>query len=237
MQTLAFYLSLAAFLVSLGSGIYFFAWWAKSGRQHRLLLWWAFGSGSLLLFKIPNILAHAQVKISQEKFYPFFFITLLAYFLAYFALARGFAFFTEFSHGKLIVGLFGLWFVAAAAYLASAFLVPGIGVANAPVWMAHLLFYIPVQMFLFYELWRVKKRPSGPVPVPNAGVVCAGAGVALLFITSILYISVQIGPYPREFWYVSVLSSQSISLLQIASGILLLFGLRVFAQSHIRKVQ
>src|SRR3989344_5511196 len=95
MPNLIFYFSLAALLVSVGGGIYFLVWWVKSGGRYPLLFYWAYGLAFLLLFKIPNILANAQVGFVQTDFYPFFFVTLLMSFLAYFAFIRGFAYFAR----------------------------------------------------------------------------------------------------------------------------------------------
>ena len=234
MPTTNFYLALIAFLISLGSGIYFLVWWFKSGRRYRLLLCWACGLGSLLWFKIPNIIANAKIEVVQEDLYPFFFVTLLIYFLAYFALIRGFAFFTKFSNGESIVGLFALWFWAAILYFASSFLVQNIGVSDAPVWVGHLLFYIPSQIFLLYELWRVTKRPARPFIISNTSIALTAMGIISLLMSSVLYIAAQAITYPKEFWYFAVIYSSNISSLQIISGILLFFGLRGFMKSYLR---
>lgn len=236
MQVSVFYLSLIAFLISIVGGMYFLVWWIKSARQHQFLLYWAYSLGSLLWFKIPNILANAGVKIAQEEFYSFFFVTLLAYFLAYFALIRGFAFFTGFPRSKFVMTIFAIWFGAAIAYFTLGFLVRDIGVLYAPVWIGHLIFYIPEQLVVLYALRRAAKQPVQTFSVPRTSVALTAVGVVLLVMSSVFYVAVQVGPYPKEFWYFAVVSSSGISFTQIVSGLLLFFGLRGFAKSYMQTV-
>ena len=227
-----FYLSLVASIISVASGIYFFLWWFRSERRHLLLLYLAYGLGSLLLFKIPNILANAKIEIFQEDLYPFFFITLLLYFLAYFAFLRGLDFFSQFPQKNYINKLFIAWFGIAVTYFALSFFVQGPDGAIFPVWVGHILFYIPVQIYLLYKLFKLETKPKGKITVPQIGVYLAVLGVFVLLLTSIFYIFVQVRPYSQGFWYLSVISSPNISILQIVSGILLFFGFRILAKSY-----
>ena len=234
MQNPSLYLALAALLISIGSGLYFLGWWYLTGKKYRFLLYWAWGLGTLLLFKLPNILINAEVEIIQEDLYPYFFVTLLLYFLAYFALIRGFAFFAGSSNIDRIAKWFTFGFILAVLYFAASFFIPGIGVKNAPVWAAHLLFYIPAQVLLLREIWKAARQPVRPKAISSPGLVLTAAGLICLTITSIIYITAQIGPYPAEFWYLSVVFSPDISLWQVASGILLFLGLASFGRSYIK---
>ena len=229
-----FYLSLVAFIISIASGIYFFAWWLTSGRRHSLLLYWAYGLGSLLLFKIPNILANARVEISQENFYPFFFVTLLLYFLAYFSFLQGLDFFIQSAPSKSIRGLFTAWFGVAVIYFALSFFVESPDGVIFPVWVGHVLFYIPAQIYLLYKLCRLEKNSEEQIVISQIGVHLAVLGVFVLLLTSVFYIFVQVWPYSQRFWYLSVISSPNISILQIISGLFLFFGFRIIAKSYLR---
>lgn len=229
-----FLLSLTAFLISIGSGAYFLWWWIKSGRRYAILLYWAYGLGALLLFKVPNIIANAGVKIVQRDFYISFFATLLGYFLALFALRHGLSFFSDHSRGILINIFFKLWFGVAVAYLSLSFFAGG-ELSFAPVWGAHILFYIPAQLFLLRDLGRLAKKFPPSFVIPSLGKKLSIAGTILLVIISILYIGTQIFSHSREFWYFSVTASPVISLLQIISGILLFLGFRALARSYIER--
>lgn len=233
MQTPVFYFSVIAFLISVGSGIYFLTWWIGTGGRHRPLLYWAYGLGLLLLFKIPNILANGGAEIVQQDFYFFFFVTLLLYFLAYVALIKGLVLLAGFSYGVLTMRVFKLWFGLAVIYFTLSFFAE-YELTYAPVWVGHLLFYIPAQLFLLHELLWVARRASGSLAISRTGAAYAAAGVIVTFITSALYIAVQVWPYPREFWYFSVISSSNISILQIISGLLLFIGLHIMARSYFR---
>ncbi len=228
-----FYFSLIAFLISLGGGIYFLVWWVKGGRRHPLLFYWSYGLGALLLFKVPNILANGQFQFVQEDFYIFFFATLLAYFLAYFALIRGFAFFMDIRHGKLLMSFCAVWLAFAAVYFAAGFLVPQIGPVRAPEWFSHVIFYIPAELLLFYMFRRAVKQSGSSFAFSKSGIFSTGAAIILLFLTSMFYITAQTGHYPGAFWYLPVISSAKISVFQIAIGIFLFFGLRSFAKVYI----
>lgn len=232
MQTPVFYFSLFAFLISVASGIYFLAWWIGSRGRYRPLLYFAYGLGALLLFKIPNIVANAGVVIVQQDFYPFFFITLLLYFLAYIALMRGLVLFADFSYSAMTVRFFKIWFGAAVLYFAFSFFA-GYELTYAPVWAGHLLFFIPAELLLFHELRSVARRPAdSQTPISRSGAISATIGALVSVATSILYIVVQVWPYPRELWYFSAASSASISILQIASGLLFFFGLRAMVRGY-----
>lgn len=226
-MTANFYFSLIAFVISIASGAYFLWKWLATGKQRAFLLYWAFGLGSLLSFKIPNILANAAVIINQEDFYPFFFFALLANFLAYFALILGLETLAPPYVRKSSRAILGFWFGIAATYFAFGFLIPGFGVDMAPAWVGHILFYIPAQVLLLHELKSV------PVAKRSAKLMVT-LGTLSLLLTSIIYILVQVGPYPPEFWYFSVISSNEISILQIFSGLLLFFGFRAVALSYLR---
>ena len=236
MITSTFYLSLSALLISLGSGIYFLAWWLQRRKKYPFLIYWAYGLGALLWFKIPNILANAGFEIVQQEFYLFFFVTLLAYFLAYFALIRGLVFFRKSPHNKRVLGFFAMWFGAAVIYFALSFFA-GYELTYAPVWAGHLFFYIPVQLFLLYKLWQVVKESAESIAISRIGATLTAAGVLVSITSSVFYIFIQTGPYPQEFWYFSVISSSSISLLQIISGLLLFFGLHAIARSYLRNIK
>ena len=228
MFNFTFYISLGSFIVFFGAGIYFFTWWLKSNRHHQFLLYFALGLGGFLWFKIPNILANAHIEIVQQDFYLFFFVTLLAHFLAYFSIIKGLTFFTEFSYKKSVLYYFSL-----------TFFVPGFDLTYAPVWASHLLFFIPVQLCILYELWHIAKNPVKSLTVPFPGVMLFGTGTGVIFLiaSSLFYIFVQIWPYPQEFWYFAVTTSTNISFLQIISGLFLFFGLCVLSQSYIRAIK
>lgn len=198
-----------------------------------MLISWAYGLGGLLLFKIPNILANAGFRVVQENLYQFFFGTLLIYFLAYFAILHGLCFFTKFARCRLTAVLSLFWIAGATLYFAASFLIPSLGVERAPVWVSHIIFYIPVQLLLLITLWRIHRQPTESLTVSKTGVVLTSGGVVALFFSSVLYVSTQTGPYPRAFWYFSVISSEQISVLQIIGGVLLFLGLRIFAKSYL----
>lgn len=236
-MALNFYLSLTAFLVYLAGGVYFLFWWITRKGQPKFLLFFALGMGMFLWFKIPNILANTHINFVQQNFYPFFFITLLFHLLAYFALIKGLAFFTQYSRGKYIARSFMVWFGLAILYFALTFFVPNFDVTYTPVWAGHLLFYIPAQLFIGHELWRISKQQANAPIVPKTGIALMASGIILLLASSVLYIFIQVWPYPRKFWYFSVISSPGISVLQILSGLCLFFGLYIFTKKYISSGQ
>lgn len=229
-----FYLSLAALLISAGGGVYFLSWWFRDGRRNRFLLLWAGSLGMLFWFKIPNILANAGITIVQQDFYKFFFVTLLMYLLAYMALMRGLLFFTKCPYGGLMSGFMYTWFIVAVFYFSLSFLMPGLELTYAPVWAGHVLFYVPAQLFILYELFRVSRRPDMAL-VPRAGIIFTGLGVILFLASSVLYIFVQTYSYPLEFWYLSAISAPSISLFQILGVTSLFYGLYAFSKTYFLK--
>ena len=235
MENFSFYFSLIAFLIHIIGGIYFFVWWIISGRKHLPLLYFAYGLGVFLLFKIPNILANFGVTIVQKDFYPFFFISLLLYFSAYIVLIKGVILLSGFSYRKLLSHFFKAWFGVAVFYFALSFF-GGYELTYAPVWMGHILFYIPAQFFLLNELWWASRRGADPQSISGFGVICAAMGTIGAFAASILYIVVQTMSSSRVFWYFSAVSSWSISIVQIISGLFLFVGLYSMARSHLRSL-
>ena len=222
MYNSVFYLSLIAFFISIGSGVYFTVRWFVSGKKYTFLLYFAYGLGAQLLFKIPSILANGGAKFDQHDFYLFFYITLLAYFLAYFSLIKGLSYFENPVQNKFALGVpFFVLFSIAVVYFALSFFVNN---SYAPVWAGHIIFYLPAEFLLLHKLQQLHKQPQKSEADLKIGVKWSIFGTFLLMITSIFYIYTQVYPYPQQFWYVSVISSPTISLLQIASGSSLFIG-------------
>ncbi len=214
-----FYVSFSALLVPIIGAIYFFTKYFQTGKP--AFIWWALGMGSLMLFKVPNILFNAGVEIIQSEWYPYFFITLLAYIFSYFALTKGLASISGHAHIVLPRLFFSVLFFG-AIFFGLVFLTN----SGFPVWVGHVLFFIPAQLFLLHELRRGTKSKW------SFGFICTALGVVALLITSMLYIFVQVfNPYPHDFWYIAVISSTTISVVQIAAGLLLIGGLRSIARS------
>ena len=234
MPTPVFYFSLIAFFVSIGSGFYFWRLWSKNGKRHYFLLFWAFCLGTFLLFKIPNVLVNARVPIIQDNLSVFFFITLCLYLLAYFALIAGLELFADFRGRGLYSKRFTAWLAIAVIYFAVTFLAPASLAKFASIWMGHLLFYIPAQVFLFRNISRAVKLTQNSINPPRYGIYLLQLGVVALFLTSVFYIWTLINPQPASFWYFSVISSPDTSILQIISGLLLFFGFRALAKSYLK---
>ncbi len=233
MFTPVFFFSLFALLVYLFSGFYFLYLWLRTGRRFPFLLLWAYGFGTILLFKVPNILTNAHAGIVQYNLYPFFFVTLLLHFLAYSALIFGLIPFRGFSLKKHFIYFLLVWFAGSVAYYFLSFFVEGFDVTYAPVWAGHLLFFIPVQICLLFRLWRVWQWSSSPSRrISRSGVILAVLGTLALTGTSVLYIVTQVSVLQRHYWYYSVVSSSWISILQIVSGVLLFLGLRALVRSR-----
>lgn len=233
MVTPIFFLSLVALLISVFSGVYFLYLWFTSGKKHAFLLFWAYALGTILWFKIPNILINAGFSAVQSDYYIFFYVTLLVGFLAYPALIWGLISFRGFSQKKYYISFFLIWFFASAAYYSLSFFVEGFDVSYAPVWAGHLFFFIPAQICLLFRLWRTGQWSSPTHNIPKSSILLASLGTYILTCTSILYILTQIGAVHRGYWYYAVISSPWISVLQILSGLLLFFGFRILALSRI----
>lgn len=233
MFTPVFFFSLAALLICVLSGGYFLYLWFSTGKKFPFLLLWAYGLGTLLWFKIPNILINAGFGAVQSNLYVYFYITMLIGFLAYPALIWGLISFRGFSQKKYYISFFLIWFFASAAYYSLSFFVEGFDISYAPVWAGHLLFFIPAQICLLFRLWRTGQWSSPVHKIPKSAVVFASLGTYILTCTSVLYILTQIGVAQRGHWYYAVISSPWIALLQILSGVLLFFGFRILALSRI----
>ena len=234
MITLHFYLAIIAFLASITGGIYFLTLWFRYEKKHTLLLYWAFGFGFLLLFKIPNILANTELTIVQHDIYAFFFVTLLLYFLAYPLFIEGLSTIRPFRYQKLFVLVGRILFPFSAVYFFFSFFVSGFDISYAPVWVSHLLFFIPAQLFLFFRLWDIARQATLYPVISKIGAQVAMLGTVGLFTTSILYVLVQVGSVQRILWYVSVVSSPWISALQIITITLLFFGFRSMALKYLQ---
>lgn len=219
-----FYLSLTALLSSLGLGIYFFFLWFESNRKHAFLLWWALGFGVLLLFKIPNILTNGGINIIQTDFYPFFYLTVLLSIISHCAFARGISQVTHLPTGKFAMWFFALLLSVAAVYFYLTFFVKGFEITYAPAWAGHVLFFIPIQLFMLSKLWRAVRD----LQISRTGIIFSALGILSLFVSSLLYIAVQVYPYPRWYWYSSVVNSSAIPIVQILALFFLFFGFHGF---------
>ena len=229
---LNFYFALFALLVSIGNGVYFFIRWLNTKRQHLFLLYLSGGLASLVLFKVPNIIANAGYQISQQDFYSFFFITLLIYLLGVFSLIHAVRLMNNQGRISGRTFFFTLWFVVAIFYLGANFFIKGLSMAY-PLWVAHLIFFIPAGLILLYELYRLffaVKRFT----MPKTSFMATTLATILLVTTSILYIIILMRPNSDIFWYVFVVSSTSVSFIQLIIGILLFFGFRSLAKARLK---
>lgn len=234
MYGVAFTLSFSALAIALFGAVWFVTWWFVRTDRPQILLWWAYGMFALLLFKIPNILVNADVAVFQKDFYPFFFVTMTAYFLSFFAFIRGLMHISKRSFGDRTVLYLRIWFLACIAYFALAFFAPGFDVSYTPVWVSHLLFYIPAQILLLKTLFNVLNVPTAfPRPF-GAGIICAVSGTITLMFSSVFYILLQVSAVRPEHWYYTIVSSSMISVLQIASATLLFLGFLFLGRSYLK---
>lgn len=229
MIILNFTLATVAFVASIIGGVYFLVLWFSSGKKHVHLLYWAFAFSFLFLFKLPNIIANANITLVQHDLYPFFFITLLLYLLAYFLFVDGLSCLRSFLHQKVLTTFSKIVLILASLYFFLSFFVPKFDVSYAPVWFSHVLFFIPAQIFLFLRLQTFGQESSEHPGVSKKGILFAKLGSVMLFVTSVAYILVQTDSAQRIFWYASVVSSPWISFLQIVAVVLLFFGFRAMA--------
>ncbi len=236
MVTSNFFFASLAFLISILSGVYFLRLYFSSGKKHTFLLYWAFGLGATLWFKIPSIIVNTHIQIVQPSLYTFFYVTLLVYFLAYFALIRGLMPFRGFSHKKLFYVFASLGIASSAFYFYFTFFVHGFDITYTPVWAGHLLFFIPVQLLLLFRLFRIMQWSLYSSKISKVGILLTAFGTVTLSITSFLYMLVQTESVQRSFWYYSVATSSSISILQIVSGLLFFFGFRALALTYLSSI-
>ncbi|OGZ11655.1 MAG: hypothetical protein A3D67_00485 [Candidatus Lloydbacteria bacterium RIFCSPHIGHO2_02_FULL_51_22] len=234
MLTLNFYLSFSVLLVSFLSGGFFLWRWAHGKRHQTFLLYWGVGFLFLSLFKIPNILAHAGVPIVQTDFYSFFFVTLVAYLLSYCAFNRGLETFIKTPRRTTGIFCFSALLVAAIFYFALTFFKGPI--TSYPVWLGHIFFYIPAQLFMLHTVWLTSFPLKTTLAIPHEATALAALGILLLLVSSLFYIFLQAWPHPLQpqFWYFSVINSSALSLIQIISQIFLFFGLRGFAHASLK---
>ncbi|MCR4274501.1 MAG: hypothetical protein NUW02_00400 [Candidatus Campbellbacteria bacterium] len=235
MITTNFLLAGIAFLVSIVSGLYFLVLWFLSGRKHAFHLYLTFGFVFLLLFKMPNIIINANITVVQRDLYPFFFITLILHLLAYFLFIEVLAMLKPFSHHKAFTVVSAIVLILSGVYFSLSFLIPTFDTNYAPVWLSHVLFFIPMQIFLLFKLRDIKQQQlSSFSVVSKSGIFFVMSGVLTLLVTSLLYIFVQVGLPQQSFWYLSVISSPWISVLQIIAVPLLFFGFRAITLTYLR---
>ncbi|MBI2414891.1 hypothetical protein HYV31_03620 [candidate division WWE3 bacterium] len=227
-----FYLSLAALFFSIVSGTYFAVSWFTTGRKHSFLLYFSYGLGTQLLFKIPNMLANGNMKIVQQDFYVFFCITLLAWFLAFFSLIKGIRLLSPPRQPRLTTNwMFFVWLGLAITYFMISFFVSDV---YAPIWFSHVLFYIPAQCLLLYEVRQLYLQTSNTDFTTRRGVWWIANGVVFLIATSCFYIYRQVYPYPPQLWYMSVITSPGIAGLQVVESFLLMVGFYKLTQSYLK---
>ena len=146
------------FLYPLAAEFIFLVRWFIHGKKYTFLLYFAYGLGAQLLFKIPSILANGGAKFDQHDFYLFFYITLLAYFLAYFSLIKGLSYFENPVQKKFALGVpFFVLFSIAAGFFALSFFVNN---SFAPVWAGHIIFFLPAEFLLLHKLQQLHKQPQ-----------------------------------------------------------------------------
>jgi len=229
-----FYFSLISVLASVGAGAYFLVYWFANGRKDSYLLWWAFGFASLYIFKIPNVLINAGFHIVQTDVYPVLYFGLLLYLISHYAFVRGLASWIHNLNEPTVTGFFAVMFFSAVIYLCLSFFAPG-GTMSAPVWGSNALFYIPIQIFILYKLAQAAKEVVESYAISHVGLILTSLGMLALVASSILYILVQVGRYPRAFWYLAVVNTPIVSIVQIAAVALLFFGFHSFLQNKSRE--
>lgn len=234
MFNLNFYFSLASVLTSVAAGAYFLVYWFSTGRKDSYLLWWALGFFVLYIFKIPNVLINAGFNIVQTDMYPILFFGLLLYLISHFALVKGLAHWIHNMNEPSVMGFFAVMFFSAVIYLYLTFFVPG-GTTNAPAWGSNALFYIPIQIFILYKLGQATKDVAESYTVSHVSLILTSLGMLALVASSILYIVVQVRPYSRMFWYLAVVNTPLVSIVQVAAIVLLFFGFHSFLQNKSRE--
>jgi len=218
-------------------GVYFLGAWFISSKKKLQYLYAAIALCSFLLFKIPNILLNAGVFVLQTKWYIFFFVTMLLHLLGYFLLTNLFiAYVRQPRQNRYRVAfktIFVVLFTIATAYFAASFISGGAD-TFAPVWKSHLLVFIPAEICTFISLLLVLKYHLEHLK-SKLPVYVALISVIFLLLSSVMYILVQTGTPPMQFWYLWVISAWSVSLVQYIAGGLLWSALYVLLPIYPKK--
>lgn len=206
------------------AGIFFLGWWFARGRTHPSFFLWGIGFLFLFSYKLPSVFLHAGVtNFTQEELNPYLFLTLVLYFVALFVFIKGLSYVRPDRGVKTFFErYFPFWAAAAVVYFFLSLFVPAAAVSYAPVWMGHVLFFIPAQLFLLQGLWRLKNRPEFFAARQYA--MSAVFGALLLVVSSLQYIAVQVTAIKRSYWYFASISSWETSLVQVLSAAFLFVG-------------
>lgn len=231
---------MVAFSIFIGSALYFAKLWLQTKRKYSFLLFFALGFGSSLLFKVPNLLKNLGIPIHQQDFYFYFLVTLFLYLLSYYFFIKG----LQSLHHKIWRWHTNIIFMLMSCflilYLSVSFFVDGMN-PILPVWVSHIIFFIPAQFYFFVMLYKLIKTEIGEndkikneLSQPTFFLM---VGIYLLFTTSIAYIIVQTGSFSDRFWFLNVASSWGITVIQCLAGMALFLGLRSFAKTQLKETK
>jgi hypothetical protein len=224
--------SLCSLLIPLFGGFYFIYKWHKTKQNHQYLLSFGLCLLFIQLFKLPNILINAGFEISQAILNPYFLVTLCLYLVSFYFLTSGFLIFYQ-QKLRIIKTLFLSLISILIIYYFISFFIPTHPL-YLPVWLGHVFFFIPAQfitLFVFYKTTSFWHRYN--LAKSKFFISCS---LYLLFSASVAYIYVQTGPFTHLLWYVNVIMSWGISVLQIFAMIFLFLGLYFMAKSKIPKL-
>ncbi|MGO8818231.1 MAG: hypothetical protein ACLQVG_26605 [Terriglobia bacterium] len=205
-------------------------------KRHGFYILWSIGILALGAFQLPFLLANAGARFTLTTFNVFYAITAPLSFLGLLLIYAGLLPISSFK-GRLRINIaLTLWFLASVAITAYIFLTEGGYFTNHAIQvLPPLLFFLPLQLLIFFTLYNLLQRPWAQNPWCAAGIITQLCAVGLSLVLAAVAVR-EVLLYPPQFWFTAVGFNSPIYLLEGGSVLLLLIGF-LMVHTHYRKIK